>query len=74
MDAFALLSTATTSLGLSPLMAALMSGIVAVSLGSAIINLMRGEPATAIKFGIGGAAFLAVLYSFSQISGALAVI
>jgi hypothetical protein len=74
MDPFSLLTSAASGLGLSPTLTAGVFGISAVSIALTIVNLMRGEPVLAVKCGIGGASFIAVLWGFGQVSGALGVI
>jgi hypothetical protein len=66
MDPFSLLSSGAEGLGLSPGLTAGFFGIVAVSFGLTVINLMKGEPVKAIKTG--------VVWAFGQVSGALGVI
>jgi hypothetical protein len=74
MDPFSLLTAAAAGLGLSPSMTAGMFGITAVSIGMAVVNLMNGQPVKSIKYVSGGGAFVAVLWSFGRVSGALGVI
>jgi hypothetical protein len=74
MDPFSLLTSAAAGLGLSPAMTTGMFGITAVSIGMAVVNLMNGQPMKSIKYVSGGGAFVAVLWSFGQVSGALGVI
>jgi hypothetical protein len=74
MDPFSLLTSAATGLGLSPTLTAGVFSISAVSIALAVINLMRGEPVLAVKCGIGGASFIAVLWTFGHVGGALGVI
>jgi hypothetical protein len=74
MDPFSLLTSAAAGLGLSPAMTTGMFGITAVSIGMAVVNLMNGEPIKSIKYVSGGGMFVAVLWSFGQVSGALGVI
>ena len=74
MDPFSLLTTGAAGLGLSPSLTAVFFGIVAVSIGLTIVNLMKGEPVRAIKIGVGGSAFLGVVWAFGRVSGALGVI
>jgi hypothetical protein len=49
-------------------------GITSVSIGLAVVNLMNGQPMKSVKYVGGGGAFVAVLWSFGQVSGALGVI
>ena len=74
MDPFSLLTSAAAGLGLSPAMTAGVFGITAVSIGLAVVNLMNGQPLKSIKYVSGGGAFVAVLWAFGQVSGALSVI
>ncbi len=74
MDPFTLLTSAAASLGLSPAMTAGVFGITAVSIGLAVVNLMNGQPMKSIKYVSGGGAFVAVLWPFGRVSGALGVI
>jgi hypothetical protein len=74
LDPFSLLTTAAAGLGLSPSVTAGMFGITAVSIGMAVVNLMNGNPMKSIKYVSGGGAFVAVLWSFGQVTGALGVI
>lgn len=74
MDPFSLLTSAASGLGLSPSMTAGVFGITAVSIGMAVVNLMNGEPMKSVKYVSGGGVFVAVLWSFGRVSGALGVI
>jgi hypothetical protein len=74
MDPFSLLTSAAQGLGLSPAMTTGVFGITGVSIGMAVVNLMNGEPMKSIKYVSGGGAFVAVLWSFGKVSGALGVI
>ena len=74
MDPFSLLTDAGANLGLDGKMTFALFGIVAGSIALTAINLMNGKPVQALKIAIGGSAFLAVLWSFANVSGALGVI
>jgi hypothetical protein len=74
MDPFSLLTSAAAGLGLSPAMTTGVCGITAVSIGMAVVNLMNGQPIKSVKYISGGGAFVAVLWSFGKVSGALGVI
>jgi hypothetical protein len=74
MDPFSVLTTGAGGLGLSPNLTASFFGIVADSIGLTIVNLMKGEPVKAIRFGVGGSAFLGVVWAFGRVSGARGVI
>jgi hypothetical protein len=69
-----MLTSAAAGLGLSPAMTAGVFGITALSLGLAVVNLMNGQPMKSIKYVSCGGAFVAVLWSFGRVSGALGVI
>jgi hypothetical protein len=73
MDPFSLLTSAASGLGLSPAMTAGVFGTTAISIGLAVINLMNGQPMKSVKYVSGGGAFVAVLWSFGRVSGALGV-
>jgi hypothetical protein len=74
MDPFSLLTSAAAGLGLSPAMTTGVFGITGVSIGMAVVNLMNGEPMKSVKYVSGGGVFVAVLWSFGRVSGALGVI
>ena len=74
MDPFSLLTVVGTNLGLDGKMTFAFFAIVAGSIALTAINLMNGNPLTALKIAIGGSGFLAVLWSFANVSGALGVI
>jgi hypothetical protein len=74
LDPFSLLTSAAASLGLSPAMTTGVFGITGVSIGMAVVNLMNGEPMKSVKYVSGGGVFVAVLWSFGRVSGALGVI
>ena len=74
MDPFSLLTDAGANLGLDGKMALAFFAIVAASIALTLINLMNGNPLKALKIAIGGSAFLAALWSFANVSGALGVI
>jgi hypothetical protein len=74
MDPFTLLTTAAAGIGLSPSATALFAGTVAVSIGLAIVSLMKGEPKKAIKLAIIGSVFLGVVWKFGQVTAALRII
>jgi hypothetical protein len=74
MNPFSLLTSAAAGLGLSPAMTTGVFGITGVSIGMAVVNLMNGQPMKSIKYVSGGGVFVAVLWSFGRVSGALGVI
>jgi hypothetical protein len=74
MDPFSLLTSAAAGLSLSTSVTAGIFGITAVSIGMAVVNLMNGNPMKSIKYVSGGGAFVAVLWIFGWVSGALGVI
>ena len=74
MDPFSLLSEAGANLRLDGKMTFAFFAILASAIALTAIILMNGKPVLALKIVIGVCAFLAALWSFANVSGALGVI